>query len=78
MHVPIGVSDFRELIEYRTEDGERFLFVDKSLFIREITTDPARVIVLTRPRRCSLTSKFKIIRRPFKPSKVNTRSSPSA
>ncbi len=51
MYVPIGVSNFRELIDYRTEDGERFLFIDKSLLIREITTDPARVIVLTRPRR---------------------------
>ncbi len=49
MQVPIGISNFRELIEYRTEYDERFLFVDKSLLIREVMTDPARVIVLTRP-----------------------------
>ena len=45
MRLPIGISDFKELIE-----GE-YLFADKSLFIKEIIEDGAKVIVITRPRR---------------------------
>lgn len=45
MEYPIGVSDFKELV---TCD---YYFIDKSLFIKEIMEDGAKVILLTRPRR---------------------------
>ena len=52
MQLPIGVSDFRELIDYKNPiSGEGHLFVDKSLLIREILDDSSKVIVFTRPRR---------------------------
>ena len=52
MQTPVGVSDFKVLIEYKnplTKEG--YLYVDKSLFIKEIIGDGKPVIILTRPRR---------------------------
>ncbi len=43
--LPIGISDFKELM-----DG-KYLFVDKTSFIKEIMEDGAKVILITRPRR---------------------------
>jgi len=52
MNLPIGVSDFQALIKYRSPlTNEGYLYVDKSLFIKEILEDPTPVIVITRPRR---------------------------
>jgi len=42
---PIGISDFREIIE------NNYYFVDKSLFIKEIIEDDSKVILIPRPRR---------------------------
>lgn len=44
MKLPIGQSDFRDLIE------NQFIFVDKSLLIKDIIDD-TQVILITRPRR---------------------------
>ena len=35
MHLPVGTSNFRKLIEYKDPDGKGYLFVDKSLLIKE-------------------------------------------
>jgi hypothetical protein len=43
--LPVGISDFKELRE------ENKYFVDKSIFIKEIIEDEAKVILLPRPRR---------------------------
>ncbi|MBK8397926.1 MAG: AAA family ATPase [Leptospiraceae bacterium] len=43
--LPIGISDFKEIIE------GNFYYVDKSLFIQEILDNGSKVILLTRPRR---------------------------
>ena len=43
--LPSGVSDFNELI------NGQYQFADKSLFIKEIINDGAKVILITRPRR---------------------------
>lgn len=43
--LPIGISDFQELIK------GKYIFADKSLFIKEIMEDGAKVILITRPRR---------------------------
>jgi len=51
MLLPIGVSDFRKLVEYRNPVGKGYLYVDKSLFIKDILYDGAEVAVITRPRR---------------------------
>ena len=53
MLLPVGVSDFRKLIEYRNplNQEEAYLFVDKTLLIKEILSDGSEVIVITRPRR---------------------------
>jgi Predicted AAA-ATPase len=45
MKLPIGVSDFKELIE-----GD-YLFADKTLLIKDVIEDGAKVILITRPRR---------------------------
>ena len=43
--LPIGISDFKKLIE------ENHYFIDKSLFIKDIIDEDAEVILLPRPRR---------------------------
>ena len=45
MKLPVGVSDFKKVVE------GKYQFVDKSLLIKEIMEDGSEVIVLTRPRR---------------------------
>jgi len=50
--LPIGVSDFRELIIDKSPiTGENYAYVDKSLLIKEVLGDSNKVIVLLRPRR---------------------------
>lgn len=51
MQVPIGVSDFRSIIETRDSAGRPYLFVDKSLLIKEIIENLTPVKLITRPRR---------------------------
>ena len=51
MQPPIGISDFREIIETRDSAGNPYLFVDKSLLIKEIIDDLTKVKLITRPRR---------------------------
>ena len=52
MHLPVGISNFKELVEYKNPiTNEGLLYVDKTLFIKEILQDSSKVIVLTRPRR---------------------------
>lgn len=51
MQPPIGISDFRKLIETRDFEGKPYLFVDKSLLIKEIMDDLTEVKLFTRPRR---------------------------
>jgi len=45
MNLPVGIDDFKELIK-----GD-YLFADKSLFIKDVIEDGAKVILITRPRR---------------------------
>ena len=44
LKLPVGVSDFKKLIE------NNYFYVDKSLFIEEIVNSPAEVLLLPRPR----------------------------
>lgn len=54
--LPIGISDFKELIE------KNYYYVDKSLFIEEILEDGAKVILLPRPRRFGKTLNISMLR----------------
>ena len=42
---PVGIDNFKELIESKD------LFIDKTLFIKEALEDSAKVTLITRPRR---------------------------
>ncbi len=54
--IAIGTSDFKTLID------ENYYYVDKSLFIKEIIEDGARVILIPRPRRFGKTLNMSLLR----------------
>lgn len=54
--LPIGIDDFKKLIE------KNCLFIDKSLFIKEIIDDTAEVKLITRPRRFGKTLNLSMLR----------------
>ena len=45
MKLPIGISDFKEIVV------GQYQFTDKSLLLKEVINDDAKVILITRPRR---------------------------
>ena len=45
MKLPIGIDNFKELV------NEKYDFIDKSLFIKDVLEDSAKVLLITRPRR---------------------------
>ena len=73
--LPIGISDYRELVEYKNPiSKEGYLYIDKSLFIKEIIADSGtKVIVLTRPRRFGKTINLSMLQH-FFAAEVNGRS----
>ncbi|MBI4603785.1 MAG: AAA family ATPase [Planctomycetes bacterium] len=54
--VPLGTSDFLQL------RGDGLLYVDKSLLVAELLADPARVLLLPRPRRFGKTLNMSTVR----------------
>jgi hypothetical protein len=54
--LPIGLSDFREIIE------ENYYYIDKSNMISELLDDSAKVILLPRPRRFGKTLNLSMLR----------------
>jgi hypothetical protein len=60
MLTPIGISDFRTLIEYRDPFGNPYLFIDKSLLVKKILSD-SHVILITRPRRFGKTLNMSLL-----------------
>jgi Predicted AAA-ATPase/PD-(D/E)XK nuclease superfamily len=56
LKLPIGLSDFRRIIQ------EKYYFVDKSLLIQEILEDSAPVLLITRPRRFGKTLNLSMLR----------------
>lgn len=65
MQPPIGISDFRKLIETRDSDGQPYLFVDKSLLIKDIIDDLTEVKLFTRPRRFGKTLNISMLQHFF-------------
>lgn len=51
MRIPIGISDFKRLIQDVSSTGEHYFYCDKSLMIKDIIDDGALVSLFTRPRR---------------------------
>ena len=54
--LPVGTSDFRELREY-----DKY-FVDKSMLIKEVIDDEAKIVLLPRPRRFGKTLNLTMLR----------------
>ncbi|MGI9214342.1 MAG: AAA family ATPase, partial [Gammaproteobacteria bacterium] len=72
MHLPIGVANFRDLIENKDPNQEGYLYVDKTLLIKEIIYALTPAIVLTRPRRFGKTLNLSMLHH-FWASEVNGR-----
>lgn len=49
--LPSGVDNFSDLITYQNQDGVPYLFVDKTLFIKEFMSIGDKITLITRPRR---------------------------
>ena len=49
--MPSGIDNFAELITHRDSKGNRYLFVDKTLFIEEFIDSSDKITLITRPRR---------------------------
>ena len=49
--MPSGIDNFHDLITHRNEKGNPYLFVDKTLFIREFLDSGDKITLITRPRR---------------------------
>ena len=54
--IPIGLSDFKELIE------ENYYYFDKTKFIDEVIQDGAKVKLFTRPRRLGKTLNMSMLK----------------
>ena len=54
--MPIGVENFRELIE------GNYSFVDKTLFIRDLLDSRSKVTLFTRPRRFGKTLSMSMLK----------------
>lgn len=54
--LPIGISDFAEMIE------KEFYYVDKTLMIKELLDSKAKVTLFTRPRRFGKTLNMSMLR----------------
>ncbi len=54
--LPIGIDDFKEIIV------DKYLYVDKSLFIKELLDSGAEVTLITRPRRFGKTLNLSMLR----------------
>lgn len=63
MKLPIGISDFKKLIE------ENYYYVDKTLFIKEFIEAAGETILIPRPRRFGKTINISMLRYFFENSK---------
>ncbi|WP_242866453.1 AAA family ATPase [Clostridium acetireducens] len=60
--MPIGISNFKEIIE------NNYYYIDKTLLIKEILDDGSKVILLTRPRRFGKTINISMLKYFFEKS----------
>lgn len=64
---PVGVSDFRELLTYRSQQTNARLMIDKSLFIRDLLSSGAVAYLFTRPPQFGKTLILSMIEHFFSP-----------
>ena len=64
--LPIGISDFKEIIE------EDYYYVDKTLLIDELKKTSGKVVLITRPRRFGKTLNLSMLRYFFEINKTST------
>jgi hypothetical protein len=64
MKLPIGISDFKEIVV------GQYQFTDKSLLLKEVINDSAKVILITRPRRFGKTLNLSMIHYFFQQSNI--------
>lgn len=64
-HLPIGISDFKKLIE------KNYYFVDKTDFIRQIVDESSLITMLPRPRRFGKTLNLSMVRYFFERTEGN-------
>ena len=63
--LPIGLDDFKAILD------NKYRFVDKSLFIRDIIDEPVQVLLIARPRRFGKTLNLSMLRYFFEKSPVD-------
>ena len=63
--LPIGVEDFKEIID------KNYYFVDKTLMIKELLDNQSKVALFTRPRRFGKTLNVSMIQRFFEKTDEN-------
>ena len=63
--VAIGISNFREVITSKNPEQQGFLYVDKTMLIKDVIYDGNKVIVLTRPRRFGKTLNLSMLQNFF-------------
>ena len=71
--MPNGIDNFHKLITHRNEEKSSYLFVDKSLFIREWLNAGDDITLITRPRRFGKTLTLSMLQH-FLAKEVNGRS----
>ena len=65
--LPIGLSDFKEIIE------EDYYYIDKTLLIDELLKSNGKVVLITRPRRFGKTLNLSMLRYFFENSEVSNK-----
>ena len=65
MKSPIGIDNFGKLMRPKTFENEKFLYIDKTLFIKDFVNDSAEVVLFTRPRRFGKTLTLSMIQHFF-------------
>ena len=55
--LPIEVDNFAELATYKNSEGEKYTFIDKTLFIKDFIESGDKISLVTRPRRFGKTLK---------------------
>lgn len=51
LRMPLGISDFADMIESTDALGNHYTYVDKTLLIRDLIDEPSKVCLMLRPRR---------------------------
>ena len=69
--LPIGISDFGKLIRHRDPNGKKYIFIDKSMFIKDFLSSEDEVTLITRPRRFGKTLNMSMLQHFFAKEKTN-------